>query len=94
LASGKAMIPLFNIVEKPSNYAFGDNMTHHSPWGSYKICLLFTYSICYWEASIHFPGAGDEFYTMGRIFHGEGSLQGVNFSGEILHRGNLPEFPY
>jgi len=32
-----------------------------------------------------------EFFT-GRILHGEGRLQRVNVSGEILHWGNLPEF--
>ena len=31
---------------------------------------------------------------MGEIFHEEGSFQGVNFSGEILQRGHLPEFLY
>ena len=28
------------------------------------------------------------------IFHWKGSYQGLNFSGEILHWGNLPEFLY
>ena len=28
------------------------------------------------------------------IFHEEGSFQGVNLSGEIIHNGNLPEFLY
>ena len=26
------------------------------------------------------------------IFHGKGSFKGINFSVEILHRGNLQEF--
>ena len=42
------------------------------------------------EVRIHFSVGGisiwDFFY--GGIFHGKGSLQGVNFSGEIIHWGN------
>ena len=32
--------------------------------------------------------------SAGTIFHGERSFQGLNFSEEILHYGNLPEFLY
>ena len=38
-----------------------------------------------------FPLGG---FSTGMIFRAEGSFQGVNFSGEILHWGNLPEFLY
>jgi len=31
-------------------------------------------------------------FVGGRIFHGEGSFQGTNLSGEVLHKWNLPEF--
>ena len=35
---------------------------------------------------------GEDKFSAGRTFHGEESFQGVNFSGEILHWVNLPEF--
>ena len=38
---------------------------------------------------------GDEFAagwtSNGEFFHMEGNFPGMNFLGEILHRGNLPE---
>ena len=65
---------------------------------SYKICPLFTYSICYWEVCIHFLDGGGIFCwwdsSKGVIFHVEGSIQGVSFSGEILRWGNLPGLLY
>ena len=44
-----------------------------------------------------FLGLGGMFYGWGssrKIFHRVGSFQGVNFSGEILHRRNLSELLY
>jgi len=47
---------------------------------------------------MHFSGREGEISAggifQGIIFHGVGSVQGVNFSGEILHLGNLTEFLY
>ena len=31
-------------------------------------------------------------FSTGLTFHEKGSFQGVNFSGEVLHCGTLPEF--
>ena len=91
---------LFSIVEMPNNYAFGDIITPPPPTASgerplsYKIYPLFTYSICYWEVYINFLDGGGVEFSTGGIFHGDGSFQGVNFSGEILYWGTLPEFLY
>ena len=61
-----------------------------------KKCLLFTYSICYWEVFIHFSGGG---FSAGGIFLGDnflwgGKFPGGEFSEEILHWGNLSELIY
>ena len=37
---------------------------------------------------------GEEEFSARKIFHEEGSFQGVEFLGEILHWVNLPEFLY
>ena len=37
---------------------------------------------------------GGRKFSVGGIFHSGGSSPRVNFSGEVLHRGNLPEFLY
>ena len=64
-------------------------MTPTAPGGrslSYKMCLFFTHSICYWEVCIQFRSGGkfSAFFSRG-ISHGEGSFQGVNLSGEMSH---------
>ena len=47
------------------------------------------YFICYREVCIHFSDGTGRTHALlggfctGRIFYGEGSFQGVNFSGEI-----------
>ena len=55
---------------------------------SYRICPLFMSSICYWEVCKHFSGGGgfsSRGLPRGEFFIGEGSFQGVNFSGEVLY---------
>ena len=54
------------------------------------------HSICYWNVGTHLGGGGRILpggFSMRRTFIGEESFWGMNFSGEILHWGNLPEFP-
>ena len=84
---------LFSIVERPNNYTFGDIMTLPQPLRksclSYKICPLFTHSICYWEVCTYFLEEGVEL-SVDRTFHRddypwEGSFPEANFSGEILN---------
>ena len=63
---------------------------------SYKIYPLL---ICYWEyAYILRVGRGEIFcwedFTRGEISMEREVSRGVNFSGEILHLVNLPEFLY
>ena len=53
-----------------------------------------------WEyAYIFWGGGGANFFSggfsEGRIFHGKGEFQGMDFLGEILHRGtSMSGFPY
>ena len=38
----------------------------------YRICLLFTYSICYWEVCIHFSGGEEKTnFLLGYFARGE-----------------------
>ena len=92
---------LFIIVERPNNYVVGCNTTPPPTDAgkrslSYKMCSLLMHSIYHWDACIHFRvrGVGPIFcfgFFDGRIFHGEGSFQGVNLWEEITHWGNFPE---
>jgi len=67
-------------------------------FGRYKNCPLFTHSIFYWYTCIHFRVGEGQIFCWGffhrEMFHEEGSFQGVNLSGEIIHCGNLPQFLY
>ena len=58
------------------------------------------YSICYWEVCIHLSAEEGRTnfllkeFCAGRIFHGEGNIQRVNFSGEIFTVGEFTRIPY
>ena len=88
---------LISIDERSSNHASGDNTALQVPRDraiSYEICVVFTYSICYWEVNRYFWRrviflwgrifCGEIF--KGRIFNEEGSFQGWIFKGK-LHTG-------
>ena len=50
---------LFNVVKKPNNYVFGDDLLPHSPCGtatSYKLWPVLTYSNGYWKCTDIFRG--------------------------------------
>jgi len=62
---------------------------------SYKICPLFTYSICYWDLNRHFLIW--VFFCLDfhrEDLHWDGNFLEVNFPGEIFHWGNLTKFLY
>ena len=82
------IVILFSIVEKSNKYTSGDFVipppTAPGKMSlSYKICPLFTCSICYWEICIHIQGG--KFSTDG-ILHGDKLSRGGKFSGGEFFR--------
>ena len=83
---------LFIIVEKPNNYAFAYKITPPptAPGGkslSYRICPLFTHSICYWEVWLHFGWGWRRIFCWGFSMEREVSrawtCQGKLYTGRI-----------
>ena len=67
---------LFSIVETPKNMSLEITWPPKAPGEgslSYKICLLSTYSICYWKVCVHcWVGREGQIFCWG-ILHGENS---------------------
>ena len=79
---------LFKTVEKFNNYVFEDDLIPHSPGGttaSYKLSLLFTYSISYWEVYRHFQVG---FFSG---WGGGGGSEGEVYVGGSYHGRSLGE---
>ena len=82
---------LVEIVERPNNYPFGDIMTPIARGErslSYKICLLFTYSIFIDKYAYILCGGGGEFSARG-IFHRDIFPWGGKFPGGKFFRGDF-----
>ena len=87
------IVILFIMVERPSNYAFGSDLNPPPTVlrKIYKICPLFTYSICYWDACIHFRvWRGKTNFLVG-IFAWGNCPSGGKFLGSELVRGNYAQ---
>ena len=93
------MVFFFSIVDTHNNYVFRDKMTPYNPWGMVLSYKIYPFFVCYWNLYMFLGWGGEDDFSSGRICHGENYLwrenfQGVDFSREVLHWVNLPEFLY